>query len=74
VILAHSVTPGTVRLTVAPNGYAASPSDIAALATAAALLPQSTPRGVWIKGSELPDLEAMCETRGVVVQRTGRPR
>ena len=57
------------RLEVAPNGSGRSVSDLSALATAAAILPRVTPRGVWIRTVELPDFEALCEVRGVVVQR-----
>lgn len=74
VILADHVTTSAVRLSVAPNGYVASPSDIAAIATSAALLPRITPRGVWITPRELADFQAMCQHRGVVVQVAKRGR
>lgn len=65
---------GACRLSVAPNGNPASPSDVAAIATAAAIIPRVTPRGVWITRSEFPDFEAMCQHRGITLRIARRPR
>lgn len=61
--------PAGCRLTVAPNGSGRTATDVAALATAAALIPRVSPRAVWIRTSELPDFEALCSVRNVTVVR-----
>lgn len=60
----------TVHLKPAQNGSGMSPADVRALATAAALVPHTTPSSTFIGLSALPDFEAMCEVSDVVVQRT----
>lgn len=65
--------PTTARLTVAPNGHPAGPSDIGVLCTTAGLLPRVMPRSVWIKRSDVPDFEAMCQSRNITT-RTSRRR
>jgi hypothetical protein len=44
-------------------------ADIRALALSAGLQPRHTPRTTFVGLSDLPDLEALCEHRGVVVTR-----
>jgi hypothetical protein len=51
---------------------AACPSDVRALAVAAALEPRSTASTTWIPTRSLPDLEAYAETRGWIVVRVKR--
>jgi hypothetical protein len=58
----------TVALSAAQNGVLTN-TDVRALAVSAGLQPRHTPRTTFVGLSELPDLEALCEYRGVVVQR-----
>jgi hypothetical protein len=51
---------------------AACPSDVRALALAAALEPRSTASTTWIATRSLPDLEAIAEMRGWIVVRVKR--
>jgi hypothetical protein len=59
----------TVALSAAQNGAGLTNTDVRALAVSAGLKPRHTPRTTFVGLSELPDLEALCEYRGVVVQR-----
>ncbi len=71
VILADVKT-SVVALRAVDNGSGFLGCDVRALALAAGLEPRFTTSTVWIGLSELLDLEALAEYRGVVVQRTGR--
>lgn len=60
------------RLTVAANGSGRTTSDVASLARAAALEPRIARGAVLLPLRQLPDLEALCEWSGVIVQRRQR--
>lgn len=59
----------TVALQPVPNGSGLTNTDVRALSTAAAIEPQCTQHATFIRLSELPDLEAYCSIRDVVVVR-----
>lgn len=62
----------TVVLSPVDNGSGLTVADVRALCTAAALEPTTTVRSTFLPVAQLPDLEAMCQHRGVVVQRRKR--
>jgi len=72
VVIVATVTGRTVGLKSVTNGSAFGPADVRRLALDAGLDPRTTPSSVVIGLSRLPDLEALAEFRGIVVQRTGR--
>ena len=72
VVILATVTGRTVGLKSVTNGAGFGPADVRRLAVDAALDPRTTPSSVVIGLSRLPDLEALAEYRGIVVQRVGR--
>jgi len=71
VILA-TVTGRSVALRAVDNGSGLDLAGVRRLALDAGLEPQGTARSCFLGLSSLPDLEALAEYRGIVVQRTGR--
>lgn len=72
VIVTHT-SGRSVRLSVAPNGSTWTSADVVALVAAAAIEPRVTPRAVWIRIGELPDVHAIAQARGVTVVRRKAP-
>lgn len=59
----------TVALAAVLDASGFTNSDVRSLCVTAAIEPRTTAHATFIGLSELPDLEALCEVRGVVVVR-----
>jgi hypothetical protein len=60
-----------VALRAVDNGSGFGFADVGRLVLSAGVTPRAAGSGYLIGLSELPDVEALAEYRGVVVQRTG---
>jgi hypothetical protein len=69
-VIVANIRGRVVHLRPIDNGSQFTTADVAALASAAALLPRVTNGAVLLGLSELADFEAMAESRRIVVQRT----
>jgi hypothetical protein len=69
-VIVANIRGRVVHLRPIDNGSQFTTADVAALASAAALLPRVTNGAVSLGLSELADFEAMAESRRIVVQRT----
>ena len=72
VVIIATVTGRTVSLKSVRNGSGYGPAEVRRLAVDAGLDPRTTPSSCYIGLSALPDLEALAEFRGIVVQRSTR--